>query len=609
MPKMQAQINGCRYTCYLKGDKYHCAKTDDDLCGGKKRLTISAATFRGYCRSNLGELNGVRTCVRQERNKQGRLVCREYTKDYKMVSPKDVVCVMPGEGRPPASVPTVEIEHTALSPDESNVWHILGREERGRSASDIAKSTGMSLDRAKYTLTMLELKGLAAQQADDQYILRTFMLDPLHIGLIHSYSHPAGGEDIPASYQLLELAEVLPSHNPLNNFRWNPRYPKEIQDRDYSNPNLPFQAKVYEKAAKLDPSRVISTAKTSIEGPSIVVGDKNIVLSGNSRVLSIIFASAKHPAQYKKYVDYLIQHAPTYGFDPKVIKKMRQPILVRRVAIPPSQYKVFGSQANESPAMTLDLIGTLQSVAKYVPDDTVMTMDIADDETLRAYIGSSRGQRFARSIIEALPATKVGAYVDRGMLTEEGKALIEGVLFFKLIPSMETIEKMPKQLKNTVSFSIPEFFRIKIGSKSGQMPKEYDLTKDLHRAIRYFNANLLDAPLDFHLRQATFITEEDVWEEDKLWGQLVRLLDLHRGAAIKFRTVLRQYADQAEQLLIPQPGGPVGVLKELIDRDQKQKRVGKLSGYRAIAGLGLDIFEVMAEGMTGAKQRKRKRRK
>ena len=614
---MKAQINGCTYSCYLKGYKYYCQKTNKNCLGPQKR-TVTATKFSDYCHTNtLGLLDGVRECVRKERNEKGRLVCREYTRDYKMVSPKNMICVMPGEPRPPAAVPTLEIEKTALSPYEENLWQLLGTREQ--SVSELAKRASMPLDQAEPALTILELKGLAIQTAPissgfstpGQYARRK---NPIHLnqtGLIHSYSHPSGGKDVPASYQVLELSKVLPSHDPLNNFRWNQGYPKDVQDRDYSNPNLPYQGAVYEKSAKLDPSRVISTAKTSVEGPSIIVGDTNAVLSGNSRVLSIILASAKHPARYKEYVDYLLSHAATFGLDTKAIKKMNQPILIRRVAIPPSQYKIFASLANESPAMALDLIGTLQSVAKYIPDDLVMTMDIDDDETLKAYIGSARGQRFTRSIMDALPATKVGAYVDRGMLTEEGKALIEGVLFYKLIPSMETIEQIPKNLKNTVSFSIPEFFRLKINAKSGQIPSEWDLTRDLRKAVVFFNRNLLDVPLDFWLKQSSFlVSEEGVWEEDTLWGQTVRLMDLYRSSYQKFRTILREYASQAEQILVPPPGGPVGVLTELIDRDQAEKKSKKrLSGYQPIAGLGLDIFEVIMEGRRGAKLKQRKQRR
>lgn len=605
---MRAQINGCTYSCYLKGYKYYCQKTDGS-CDGPQKRTITTTKFSDYCQTT--NFSGVRECVRKERNKQGRLVCREYTKDYKMVSPKNVICVLPGEPRPPAAVPTLEIEKTALSEDEVQIWDMIQRmapfvyEGASITLKTTAEKAGIPMDRAEYALSMLELKGLVYQYDDKRYSERKKRLKPYQVGLIHSYSHPSGGTDIPASYQVLELDQVLPSHDPLTNFRWNPNYPKEIQDRDYSNPNLAYQGKVYEKASKLDPPRVISTAKTSVEGPSIVVDDDNLVLSGNSRVLSIILASKKYPARYKEYIDYLLNHAVTFGLDTKAIKKMKQPILVRRVAIPPSQYKVFASLANESPAMTLDIIGTLQSVAKYIPDDLVMTMDISDTETLKAYIGSSRGQRFSRSIMDALPATKVGTYVDRGMLTEEGKALIEGVLFYKLVPSMETIEHMPKYLKNTLSFSIPEFFRLKIGAKSGHIPEEWDLTKDLHKAVNFFNRNLTDEPLSFWLRQESFLApkEQDIWEENTLWGQTVRMLDLYRNSHLKFRTILRAYADQAEQILVPPPGGPIGVLSELIDRGKTAKK--KLSGYSTRSvNLGMDIFEVIAAGRESKKARK-----
>ena len=641
---MLSKINGCTYSCYRKGYKYYCKKTDKSRrlrgvaryeakqsCDGNPALTLSS--FSTYCKvpmtlkpgishvavpltggsgvqetaSGSWGLSGVRECVRKEKNPKGKTVCREWTKDYKLVSPKSMVCTLPGE-RPPAAAPTAEVAKTALSEDEAYVWEILG--QAGKDAvltvMKISQVTKMPLDRTKYALTMLELKGLATQIGDDRYATKSETLESYQTGLIHSYSHPSGGVDFPASYQILEMEEIMPSHNPLLNFRWSLEYPPGIQDRDYSNPNLPYQAKVLEKAAKLDPSRVISTAKTAVEGPPIVVGDDNIVLSGNSRALSIILASAKYPARYKDYVDYLINHAVTFGLSSSNVKKMEQPILVRRVTIPPSQYKIFASLANESPAMTLDIIGAMQSVAKYIDDDLVMTMDIDDEETLREYIASSRGQRFARAIMSALPPTKVGAYVDRGMLTEEGKALIEGVLFFKLIPNMEIIEHTPKIFKNTLSFSIPEFFRIKIGAKSGSMPRDWDITADLPKAVEFFNRNLSEAPLSFWLRQESLfeVEKKDVFDEDTFWGQLVVLFDKFGTSPRKFRDVLRAYASEAEQLLVPPKGGPLGVLKKLIGGIEGQGGK-KARGQESLHGLGLDIFEVLAEGRLSPRRWKR----
>lgn len=620
---MNAKINGCTYSCYRKGTatkdyyKYYCKKKDES-CSGAPELTLSS--FSTYCKAPMtlkpnvshvaipltGGLSGVRECVRKEKNPKGKTVCREWTKDYKLVSPKSMVCTLPGE-RPPAAAPTAEITKTALSEDELSIFNLF-KKMQVFEVQEIVEEAHIHPDRVKHALLMLELKGLVVPfyPSDTAFVRKRNPQQPTEVGLIHSYSHPSGGVDFPTSYQIIEMDEIMPSHNPLMNFKWSPGYPGGIQDRDYSNPNLPYQAKVLEKAAKLDPSRVISTAKTAVEGPPIVVGDDNIVLSGNSRALSIIFSSAKHPARYKDYVDYLLNHAVTFGLAPSAVKKFKYPMLVRRVAIPPSQYKIFASLANESPAMTLDIIGTMQSVAKYIPDDLVMTMDIDDEETLREYIASSRGQRFARAIMSALPPTKVGAYVDRGMLTEEGKALIEGVLFFKLIPKMEIIEHTPKILKNTLSFSIPEFFRIKIGAKAGTLPRDYDITTDLPKAVEFFNRNLSEAPLSFWLKQESLfeVEKRDIFDEDTIWGQLVVLFDKHGTSPRKFRDVLRAYASEAEQLLVPPKGGPLGVLKRLIGSQGSPtpKAYGglgngksKLAGSR-LYGLGLDIFEVLSEG-------------
>lgn len=383
-------------------------------------------------------------------------------------------------------------------------------------------------------------------------------------GRKHKYAHPAPptGEkgEYDAVYQVVDVDDLVTSHDPMRNFAWEEVYPRDIQDRDYSNPDLPYQYAVIEKAQNLDPGRVISTAKTSIEGPPVVAPD-NIVLSGNSRAMAIKLAAHKHPEKFAEYKRALVKDASVYGLDAVAVNRMDKPILIRRVDVPLSEYAKFASLANESAAMALDMIGLTQAVAKYISDEMVSTMNITEDETLRQFLHTSRGRRFVDAVGQAIPAAKRAAYLEKGELTPEGVALVEGVLYYKLIPDTDLLAQIPKRLQNTLEAAIPEFYRIRSGVESGKIRPEWDIVSELPKAVGFYVRNLREYPLSHYLKQTAFI-EIEPFEEDSLWGQLLWLVEKLGDSPRKFRNAIRQYADEAESL-IAQTMTPIEALKAL----------------------------------------------
>ena len=133
----------------------------------------------------------------------------------------------------------------------------------------------------------------------------------------------------PFRYEVRELDELVPSHDPLAQFQRRNDYPRDVQERPYHS-DAGEQDKVRNNAANLDPRYLINDNPDAMTGPPIVTPG-GIVLGGNSRTMSMQLASAKHAERFAAYKQALQDKAAQFGVDPAQIQGMRKPVLVRVV--------------------------------------------------------------------------------------------------------------------------------------------------------------------------------------------------------------------------------------------------------------------------------------
>ncbi|MDE5832057.1 MAG: hypothetical protein K2H64_03580, partial [Desulfovibrio sp.] len=96
----------------------------------------------------------------------------------------------------------------------------------------------------------------------------------------------------PVRYEVRELADVLPSHDPERNFQRTENYPKLAQERPYDK-DLGEKEKVIANATNFEPAFLLSDDPGATNGPPIVTRD-GIVLGGNSRTMSLKLVYAKN---------------------------------------------------------------------------------------------------------------------------------------------------------------------------------------------------------------------------------------------------------------------------------------------------------------------------
>lgn len=105
---------------------------------------------------------------------------------------------------------------------------------------------------------------------------------------------PRSSRTYPVRYEVRELSDLQPSHNPFT-FEPNPRYGL-VNDRDYTNAVNRADVEQAARPGVFDPRLLLSDDPTATNGPP-VIDDHNQVLGGNSRTMMLERVFRYHPAE------------------------------------------------------------------------------------------------------------------------------------------------------------------------------------------------------------------------------------------------------------------------------------------------------------------------
>ena len=287
-------------------------------------------------------------------------------------------------------------------------------------------------------------------------------------------------------FELREADELIPSHDANRGFIKHEAYPENVQERPYHRDRAE-QQKVTRNAAHLDPAYIVNDNPDAINGPPIVTED-GVVLGGNSRTMSIQMAYLDHPEKADAYRRAIEAKADQFGFRREDVAAMRRPVLVR-VAEGQIDAKAQARKArlyNQTAMQALDPKAEGVSKARMVTGET---MDVAARgmgmfDTLRQYLGD----RASRDLVVALErdgiieASRRNALVDErtGLLTDDGKKLVENVLRGAVLEDFDLIAGLPDGVRNKLDRSLPALFRIK------QRGGKWDVLPDVRQAVRRY---------------------------------------------------------------------------------------------------------------------------
>lgn len=320
---------------------------------------------------------------------------------------------------------------------------------------------------------------------------------------------------------------------------------EDLQPRDRSKTTSDMQ--IQKISNELDPAR-LGESRTTDQGAPIV-GPDNVVESGNGRVAAIRQAHAANGPAAARYRAELTRRGHN-------IEGMKEPILIRRrkTELSPADRVKFTSLSNKPQ------IAEMSSTEKAKADAGQIT-----DEMLNLHKGgepdSADNTQFAQSFIgKAVTPNEHGSLIDRAKrLTQEGIKRIKAALVAKAYNDPGLVENIfdnadpeVKAIGNVLRDRAPEFAKLGAATRSGDVPKRFDITQHLMDAVKIIRDAKRDKKSIADVLNGT--DQGNLIEEgarDPMVEKLVRAMyrpDLGRmlpQAAID--KILNQYASQASE--------------------------------------------------------------
>lgn len=424
---------------------------------------------------------------------------------------------------------------------------------------------------------------------------------PVITGEASDLIHSKGKDSV--LYEIRELDKIIPSHDVRSGFTPNKAFPKGAQERQYhSKPNE--QAKVIRHAQRFDERFVVTDNPDSVNGPPIITNE-GIVLGGNSRAMTLDLVYRDHPTFAQAYKDRIKRLGPALGFDAETLGKAlegyEKPALVRRVrdAVKPEALPEKIRLFNQSFTESLSPMAEGISRGKMVSDSTMKGLAGALDEhgTLREYLNTSKSRGLVEALVKdgALEDTQVARLTNQktGLLNNEGKALVEGMLRGRVVENYDLIDGLLQSGADAIvklDRALPALARIQ--ARGGP----WDLTKNLQGALeeylRYRIAGYKS--VDAYLAQGRIPGSgaEMSPEREALFRAVAELKQLQfKGAMEEYARAAELDVEGQETLAFFQPETPEGAFSRVFTEDQ----VSLVAEQEVIWGkdqAGADTFEL-----------------
>lgn len=425
------------------------------------------------------------------------------------------------------------------------------------------------------------------QFLDKDVLRNAIKLSSMLLGKKRKITLP-NGEKHDAQYAIVELDSILASHNE-ETFGDTPGYPKNaagnnLNDRNYATDKAAQQL-VEDYAQNLDPELLISLTSTPDGTP--IITENGIVVSGNNRTMSLKLARKKYPEKFKAYQEALRMDLDIFGLDDfdeskndnlPLSSTMKAPVLVRidydfgeLTTTNMAKYNASAMKAKSPVDKAVELSTTLreQALCETRIPDILNEFDTLSD----FYASVSATQRMVKALQQCsvLNEQDVAAYVDKGLLTEDGKTLLETVLA-ALILEPNTLRTANRDGVRSLRQAVVNALPALLANKS--LPSERTLVPLINAAIEQ-QANFVASGLSY----CDFIMQGNLFGEAETDPRVFALNRLMVSGQKRFRDAITKYTDNqkgqqgasmfADQSVSPQEAFEGFVFKALLPADQE----------------------------------------
>lgn len=340
-------------------------------------------------------------------------------------------------------------------------------------------------------------------------------------------------QEIPSKYVIMELDDVIQSHDE-RTFDWNPKYPRQCQERDYKK--SAEKDKVLSYSSNFKPYHFINDSPEAMTGPSVISKD-GIVLGGNGRIMML--KRVKLLNNYEKYIDYLKPRLQMFGFsDNAEFEKIKYPVLVRMIDAEMDRCTWYSRILNETLSRAKDQNTNSLSLAKSLSqkgfEEIAQIFEGEDDGTFNQVISKDKNQKIVIDVLRKngiITSSNSPIWLTNdGNLTSAGKNNLENLLLAKILPSEELIEGA-KDYTNRILKAIPVLTKIQT------LSKEFDLLPYLRDVIKFENIRRTQG-----VSIKEFLNQESMFGNAEMPDNLVAMLWISLKSGVnKFRDILESY--------------------------------------------------------------------
>lgn len=284
------------------------------------------------------------------------------------------------------------------------------------------------------------------------------------------------------TYKVVPLNELIVSNN--SDGTINEKYPKELQPRDRQRVNSIMQ--INNIAKNLNPALLGESANVSDGAP--IIGDDNVVESGNGRVAGIQLAMQGKTEKYKDYIEYVKSNAQKFGIDPSSIKDGDVLVRVRNTNVDRAS---FTKKANESTVSGFSATEVSKQDASKLDSDILSLFASNDNGDLTTKENKAFVGRFIDSVV---PSNEKGRYITAsGDLTQDGLTRVRNAIFERAYKNQELSTKLSESLddetKNVTRALVntaPRAISIEESIKNGDL-YELNFSQDVSDGAKLYN--------------------------------------------------------------------------------------------------------------------------
>lgn len=349
-------------------------------------------------------------------------------------------------------------------------------------------------------------------------------------------------------YRIVDGLTLVVSNDPFT-FEPNPKYPQELQPRTRSRAAAELQVKSI--AANIIPDILLVDFRATDRGAPII-GDDNVVESGNGRVMALILASRDATAKFAEYVAALKRIAPAYALKVEDIDKFKIPLLVRE-RLTSVNRKDFAQDCNAPVALEQSAIEKARSDADKVTVGMLQSIQVSEGQSVEDAIRSPANKQFAVAFLNKLPQNEQAKLLDaQGLLNSDGLRRIILAIFvstfqgdtgLKLAEAFfESTDTNVKNVLNGITGSLGILAQAEGLCLSGARYADYVIGQDLAVAVTKFSEIKKSAGMtvDKYLHQSQMLTRQTTPFQERI----LQALDEQSRSGKRIAAMLSLYSQK-----------------------------------------------------------------